>query len=158
MQFWAGWMVAVALLGLVEPDGDVVRLRLEASAPGKGSEGRMAAIEKAKQEAVLQVVKSVTASDDILKFRPILDNASDYVRSYHVLEQTRKDDITELKLEAFVMEKKLKRDLADLVLPLFPRPPRVVGASVAEGAEHRSASAEAIEACIAQTLTESGLD
>lgn len=158
MQLWTGCMVAVALLGLAEPDSDVLRLRLEASAPGKGSEGRLAAIEKAKQEAVLQVVKSVTASDDILKFRPILDNASDYVQSYHVLEQARKDDLTELKLEAFVMEKKLKHDLADLVLPLFPRPPRVVVAVAEEGSEGRSAYADAIEGCIAQALTDAGLE
>lgn len=127
MQSVTVWALTLAALAATEPPaGDVMRVHLEASAPGTGAAGRVAAVQKAQEEAVLQVVKTLTATDDLLMFRPLLDRAPAYMRSYEVLDQKQVGDATEVKLEAYILYKQLKRDLAALVLPLFPKPPKVV--------------------------------
>jgi hypothetical protein len=123
---WGITFVFLSLLGAAEPSDDVLRLEIDVHATGTGTGGRMAAIERAKREAVEQVVKTLAGGTDARAFRRLLEGASRYVRNCEVVEQKQNGAETEIKAEAYVLDKALRRDVASIMLPLFPRPPKVV--------------------------------
>lgn len=118
-------LTVLALIALTEPTGDVVRVRVEAAAPGTGNPGRTAALEAAQREAILQVARSYTGLEDMRPFQKLVDRARTYVRSYQILSEQQQGGETRISLETLLAEKRLRHDIAATALPLFPRPPLV---------------------------------
>lgn len=159
MSAW-GWFIAALCLSADVSD-DAIRVRLEARAPGTGAIGRAAAIEKAEEAALVQVIKGYAAAEDLRPFRPILDRPERYILSCQVLEQKQVGASTHVEVEALIQDALLRTDLASVLLPLFPNPPKVV-VVVADGLGPEGAEqfplAGAAEEELCQTFREAGFE
>lgn len=158
---WGFALVLVSLMGAKDVPDDVLKVRLEASAPGVGAAGRIAALERAKKQAIEKVVEGLASQVDPRLLKPLVDRAPYYVRSCEVVDQKQKGATTELEVEAYILDRDLRRDLASIVLPLFPRVPRVAVVIVEAQGEAPPDWAEetpGAEAQLIDTFKDAGLE
>lgn len=160
-MMWAlGGLIAAWCMS-ADVSNDAMRVRLEARAPGTGAIGRAAAVEKAQEVALVEVIKGYAATEDLRPFRPILDRPERYILSCQVLEQKQVGASTHVEVEALVRDELLRGDLADVLLSLFPSPPKVV-VVIADGLGPEGAEefplAETAEEELRQTFREAGFE
>jgi len=105
---------------------EVLTVRTEGVAMGTGPAARETAIENAQQTIIADVVESMVSSRDLSLFEPIIEHASQYVRSFQVLRTQVKDGATYVRIEAYVAAARLRRDIGALALPALPQQPRIL--------------------------------
>lgn len=116
-----GW--ALSAFG-VDEEG-VLTVRTKGTAEGVGLSARKAAVETACQAALEEVLGAMTNSSEMDLFKPVLRQASRYVSRYDLLRSDIVGTATEVEIDAHVLEKPLKHDVAAIMLPRLPRKPSV---------------------------------
>lgn len=104
---------------------DLLTVRMKGSAEGVGLAARKMAVENAQALVMEEVLQAMTNSSDMSLFKPILGQASRYVQRYDLLRSDIVGAVTEVEIDAHVLEKPLKRDVAAIMLPRLPRKPVV---------------------------------
>jgi hypothetical protein len=115
----------LAAAPVLAEDPDTITVRTEGRAEGSGVAARNAAVLLAERDAVLEVLKSLTADTALEPFQPILRNAAKYVLSYELLRSDPSDEATHVEIDAHVLERPLRQDVAAIMLPRLPAPPRI---------------------------------
>ncbi len=95
-------------------------------ADGVGLAARRLAIEDAQHQVMVDVLTSMTNSDDMAPFRGLLQQASRYVQRYDLLRSDVVGHTTEVEIDAHILERPLRHDVATIMLPRLPRPPSVL--------------------------------
>ena len=108
----------------VDEEG-VLTVRTKGTAEGVGLSARKAAVETACQAALEEVLGAMTNSSEMDLFKPVLRQASRYVSRYDLLRSDIVGTATEVEIDAHVLEKPLKHDVAAIMLPRLPRKPSV---------------------------------
>lgn len=142
----------------VESDS-VLTVRTKGSAEGVGLSARKAAIEAACQAALEEVLGAMTNSADIDLFTPVLRQASRYVQRYDLLRSDIVGTATEVEIDAHVLEKPLKHDVAAIMLPRLPRKPSVrvlLAEFIGPGAREGGPTFDVAEAVLRKPLEEFG--
>ncbi len=116
--------LGISLRGFGE-QAPLLTVRMKGSAEGVGLSARKQAIENAQQHVVEEVLLSMTHSTDKTIFQSILRQASQYVQRYDLLRTDIVGDTTEVEIDAHVLEKPLRHDVAAIMLPRLPRKPSV---------------------------------
>lgn len=105
---------------------ELIKVRMEAAALGKGLEARNNAVRNAEREIVTQVLKTAVASEHFPAVQPILDNVPRYIRSTQLLRYETIETETRVEIESLVRRKEILREAAALVLPRLAAPPSVL--------------------------------
>ena len=103
----------------------VFTVRMKGGAEGVGLATRKAAIENAQHLVMIDVLQSMTNSEDSSIFSSILAKASSYIQRYELLRSDVVGQTTEVEIDAYVLEKPLRHDIAAIMLPRLPRKPSV---------------------------------
>lgn len=120
---------AAALVFLTLPlaaEEDIITVRVEGRADGVGLSARNAAIANAQTEALEAVLHSMLASADLNPLQPILRNAPKYIRSYDLLRADTLENVIRVEMDVHVREKPLRQDVAAIMLPRLPTPPKIL--------------------------------
>lgn len=104
---------------------DLLTVRMKGSAEGVGLAARKMAVENAQALVMEEVLQAMTNSSDMTLFKPVLGQASRYIQRYDLLRSDIVGTVTEVEIDAHVLEKPLKRDVAAIMLPRLPRKPVV---------------------------------
>ena len=105
---------------------DLVKVRMEASAPGTGSAARSAAVQGAERDMVTLTLKAALTSELLAAAKPVLDKANQYIRSMQLIRYESVDGATRVEIEGFVKRKELLKDAAAFLLPRMMDPPKVL--------------------------------
>lgn len=116
----------MVLVAVSATSRDVAKARMEGAAAGIGREAFVAAIENAQLGLVIDFLESLTGSKDLSLFKPILERAPHYIRSYQILRQSEAAGATRVEIEAYVFEEVLRRDAALLILAQLRQRPKVL--------------------------------
>jgi hypothetical protein len=119
----AFFLVACSLAGGQE---SAIQVRAEGHAEGLGLAARRAAIENAREEALIRMIQALMATPDLTPIQPILANAGKYIERFDVLRYDAVGRATSVEIDAFIREKELERDLAAIWLPRMIDPPKVL--------------------------------
>ncbi len=125
--FWVivlGISTLSSIYGFGEEDL-LLTVRMRGSAAGVGLSSRKLAIEQAQQLVMEEVLQSLTHSEDMALFKPILRQTARYIPRYDLLRTDIVGETTEVEIDAHVSEKPLHRDLAAIMLPRLPHKPSV---------------------------------
>lgn len=128
---YAQWGVAVcvilaaALQTFAAENDDLFSVRAEGYAEGVGPTVRAAAIADAQRQVIEQVIKSLVTINDMGPLRSILRNASAYIQRYDIIRQDQSGDAMRVEIDAFVLEKPLRQDVAATLFPRLPHPPKI---------------------------------
>lgn len=101
-------------------------MRMKGHAEGLGAAARNAAINFAQQEVLESVIQSMIASEDMTPFQPMLRNAARYLRNYDLLRCDTAENATDVEIDAHVRERPVRQDVAALIRPRMPKPPKVL--------------------------------
>ncbi len=122
------WGMAVVLCcgggGFAEED--LITVRMKGHAEGLGITARNIAVANAQQEVLESVIQSLIASDDMSPFQPMLRNAERYLRNYDLLRCDVAGNATDVEIDAHVLERPVRQDVAALIRPRLPKPPKVL--------------------------------
>ena len=113
----------VCLYANAEP---VFTVRMKGYAEGVGLTARRLAIEDAQHQVMVDILRSMTNSEDMAPFRGMLRQASRYVQRYDVLRSDVVGESTEVEIDAFILERPLRNDVAAVMMPRLPRKPTVL--------------------------------
>lgn len=108
------------------PTDEVVKIHAEGFAPGHGSGASTRAIAAAEKDAVTLFLGTLLGAQDLAAAKPILDRAKAYIRSTRVIKLERTDGGTHMSVEVYLFNQALRNDLAALLFPRLPKPPRVL--------------------------------
>lgn len=111
----------------------VIKIRSEGYAQGDGPRARDAAELDAKRRALLIWLDSLLGEASEEDFAPILDRVDAYAVSSRIVELKHENAGTQVIVEVYVHEWRLRVDAAALLLPMLSSPPRVVLLIAEEG-------------------------
>ncbi len=126
LAFQVGGFLFLSLAHICAADVDIITVRTEGRAAGVGLTARNAAIDEARREAVMSVLHSLAPGIDHSPLEPILRRAAGYVRNFELLRHDQLNGATRVEIDAHVLEKPLRQDLAAIMLPRLPTMPRVL--------------------------------
>jgi hypothetical protein len=104
----------------------VFTVRMKGYADGIGLTARHLAIEDAHHQVMVDILHSMTNSDDMSPFRGMLRQASKYIQKYDVLRVDVIGETTEVEIDACILERPLRHDVATIMLPRLPRKPTIL--------------------------------
>ncbi|MCK5862996.1 MAG: hypothetical protein KAH38_10950 [Candidatus Hydrogenedentes bacterium] len=104
----------------------VFTVRMKGYAEGIGLTARRLALEDAQHQVMVDILRSMTNSDDIAPFRGMLRKTSRYVQRYDLLRSDIIGQSTEVEIDAFILEKPLRHDVAAVMLPRLSRNPSIL--------------------------------
>ncbi len=104
----------------------VFTVRMKGYADGIGLTARHLAIEDAHHQVMVDILRSMTNSEDMSPFRGMLRQASKYVKKYEVLRADVIGQTTEVEIDACILEQPLRHDVATIMLPRLPRKPTIL--------------------------------
>ena len=108
-----------------EPAEGELTLRVHGFSDGVGFMAHREALENAKQEAMREILRAKVASGDSRPFRSMIRKAYQYVTRVDELQLSTHSGRTQVEVDAYVDLKSVDQDLAALVLPRLPEPPKV---------------------------------
>ncbi len=162
---WTVWLCAALLTAdaafaettLAE---GLTTVTLEGSAPGSGGAARMAAIDNAREQAVLEVLEEAVSTADLSAVYPIIEHAFHYVHAFRILDHRQEGGVTWVEVEMDVYQDAIHRDAALLALPHLAEPPKVLLVIVAraESGEGLEEHALLVEALLAEALENQGME
>ncbi len=101
------------------------RLRALGFAEGVGFAAHREAREEAQHEVMREILRSKIASGDLKPFRSMIRKAGHYVIRMEELHVDTRSGRTQVEVDAYVDMAAVDQDLATLVLPRLPEPPKV---------------------------------
>jgi len=101
-------------------------VRMKGYAEGVGLTARRLAIEDAQHQVMVDILRSMTNTEDMSPFRGILRQADRYIKRYDVLRSDVVGQSTEVEIDAHVLEQPLRYDVAAVMLPRLPRKPSIL--------------------------------
>ncbi|HDP34601.1 MAG TPA: hypothetical protein ENN29_05770 [Candidatus Hydrogenedentes bacterium] len=101
-------------------------VRMKGYAEGVGLTARRLAIEDAQQQVMVDILHSMTNAEDMAPFRGMLRQTSNYFQRYDILRSDVIGQTTEVEIDAYVLERPLRRDVATIMLPRLPRLPSIL--------------------------------
>jgi len=104
----------------------VLTVRATGYADDVGYAARDRAIAEAKQRALVEVLRSLVASEDLKLFRPVLRQTEVYIPRFDLLRTDEVGGDTRVEIDAQVLEGPLHRDIAAIMLPRLPQKPQVL--------------------------------
>ncbi len=123
----------LASLAVVSPFGraqtpiePTFTVRMKGHAEGVGLTARKLAVENAQHQVMVDVLQSLTNLTDMNPFKPILRQASRYIQRCDLLRTDAVGNETSAEIDAWVLERPLRHDVATLMLPRLPRKPTVL--------------------------------
>ncbi|MCC6144394.1 MAG: hypothetical protein IT368_11365 [Candidatus Hydrogenedentes bacterium] len=120
----AAFFIAFAGPAFAQESG--IQVRAEGHAEGLGLAARRAAIENAREEALIRMIQALITTPDLTAVQPILANPEKYIERFDVLRYDAVERTTSVEIDAFIREKELERDLADIWLPRLVEPPKIL--------------------------------
>ena len=94
--------------------------------PGQGISARSKAVANAEREALLVYLETLFDPLDSDFVAPLLDRGRAYFQSSRVVRQERTSEGTRVAIEAYLLDGKLRRDAATLLLSSLKNPPKVL--------------------------------
>lgn len=125
------WWVAfycfflMSAISATDPINQTFTVRMVGVAQGTSLSARKLAIETAQQRIIEEILHSLVGSREITPLKPIVSQASRYIQHYDVLRSEIRGNGTEVEIDAVVLEKPLRHDVATIMLPLLPTKPSV---------------------------------
>ncbi len=116
-------LAALTLHSVAEP---IFTVRMKGRADGVGLTAQRLAVENARRQVMVDVLQSMTNSEDMAPFRGMLRQASRYFQRCHLLRTDVIGQTTVVEIDASILERPLRHDLAAIMLPRLPRPPSVL--------------------------------
>lgn len=107
------------------PTDDTFIVRMTGYADGIGRTARETAIQNALHEIVQSVLENLAGPGQEAVLQPMLRQSAKYIQHYDVLRDDQEADSTRVEIDAHILEKALRQDLAALMLPRLPAPPEV---------------------------------
>ena len=101
-------------------------IRSTGYAEGVGYAARDRAVLDAKQRALVEVLRTLVASDDLKLFRPVLRKSEVYIPRFELLRSDEVGGDTRVEIDARLMEAPLHRDISAIMLPRLPEKPKVL--------------------------------
>ena len=101
-------------------------VRMKGYAEGIGLTAKRLAIEDAQHQVMVDILRSMTNSEDMSPFRGILRQSERYIKRYDVLRSDVIGQSTEVEIDAHVVEQALRYDVAAVMLPRLPRKPSIL--------------------------------
>ena len=99
----------------------VFTVRMSGHADGVGIAARNNAVAVAEEQIVTDVLRSMINMEDLAPFRAMLRHASGYIQRYDLLRCDVANNSTTVEIDAFVLEKPLRQDVAAAMLPRLPK-------------------------------------
>ena len=116
--------VAALLYGLcpaARAEEDVFTVRMTGHADGVGMTARGNAVAVAEEQIITDVLRSLVNMEDLAPFRALLRHASGYIQRYDLLRCDTVNNTTTVEIDAYVLEKPLRQDVAAAMLPRLPK-------------------------------------
>ena len=126
------WMLAAALVFSItasaapESGTDLLTVRGKGHAAGTGALARREAVADALRKVMHEVLVRKAHTDDLTLLRPILRFADRYAARYEVLRTEELGEETEVEVDFHLRDRDIDRDMARIMLPRLPAPPRVL--------------------------------
>lgn len=117
-------LVCVIFSTVAGADGEF-RLRVRGFAEGVGFAAHREAVLEAQQEVMREILRAKVAHGDLRPFRSMVRKAEHYVTRVEELHVETQGGQTRVEVDAYVDMPALEQDLAALVLPRLPAPPKV---------------------------------
>lgn len=105
---------------------DAIQVRTEGHAEGTGLAARRAAIEKAQEEALIRMIQAIVAMPDLSPVQHMLLQPDRYIQRFDVLRYDAIGQTTRVEIDAFINERRLQHDLAEVWLPRLVDSPRAL--------------------------------
>lgn len=119
-------LMSCCLLAVAGQAGDeLVKVRIEASAPGSGVAARDEAVRNAQRQIVSMILEAELAPCYLPQTEPFIGKAHEYFRSIQVVRQQSEENRTAVEVESLVYRKRLLEDAARFLLPRMADPPTV---------------------------------
>jgi hypothetical protein len=109
-----------------EPDEGARTVHMEGTAPGVERTAFTVAVKNAQTAIVTDCIEKLVASRALAPFASIIENAADYIDSWEPIRQSRVGAATVVEIEAVLLEDRLRRDVASLLLTNLPHRPKVM--------------------------------
>lgn len=104
---------------------ELIKVRIEASAPGVDLAARDTAIARAKRDLVVRLLQTELAVKDLSALEPILDRADSYIQATQLCRHETAQNTTEVEIECHLKRKQLLQDTATFLFPRMTSPPTV---------------------------------
>ena len=104
---------------------ELIKVRIEATAPGVDAAARDTAIARAKHDIVARLLQTELAAKDLSALETILDRADSYIQATQVCRHETAQNTTEVEIECYVKRKQLLQDTAVFLFPRMTPPPTV---------------------------------
>ena len=117
--------VVWGFLALHAASGDTFTVRMTGYADGIGRTARDAAIDNALHETIESVLENLAGPENISALQPILRHPAKFIQHYDLLRHDQEGETTRIELDAHVLEKALRQEVAALMLPRLPAPPEL---------------------------------
>ena len=99
----------------------VFTVRMTGHADGVGVAARNNAVAGAEEQIITDVLRSLTNMEDLAPFQAMLRHASGYIQRYDLLRSDTANNSTTVEIDAYVLEKPLRQDVAAAMLPRLPK-------------------------------------
>jgi len=126
LAFTMAFMVAVSGVSVyAEGRDELIKARIEATAPGVDAAARDTAIARAKRDLVVRLLQTELAAKDLSALEPILDQADGYIQATQLGRHETAQNTTEVEIECYVKRKQILQDTAAFLFPRMAPPPSV---------------------------------
>ncbi len=96
-------------------------VRMTGHAEGVGIAARNNAVAGAEEQIITDVLRSMVNTEDMAPFQAMLRHASGYFQRYDLLRSDAANNSTTVEIDAYVLEKPLRQDVAAAMLPRLPK-------------------------------------
>jgi hypothetical protein len=110
-----------ALCPALSAQEQVFTVRMTGQADGVGIAARNNAVASAEEQVVTDVLRSLINMEDLAPFKAMLRRASGYIQRYDLLHCDIANNSTTVEIDAYVLEKPLRQDVAAAMLPRLPK-------------------------------------
>jgi hypothetical protein len=99
----------------------VFTVRMTGQADGVGIGARNNAVAAAQEQILKDVLRAMLNTDELAPFKAVMRHASGYIQRYDLLRCDTANNSTTVEIDAYVLEKPLRQDVAAVMLPRLPK-------------------------------------
>ena len=117
----AAALLLLLLCATTDAQEQTFTVRMTGHAEGVGVAARNNAVADAEEQILTDVLRAMISTADLAPFRAVLRHASGYIQRYDLLRCDTANGATTVEIDAFVLEKPLRQDIAAVMLPRIPK-------------------------------------
>lgn len=110
-----------ALCSTVSAQEQTFTVRMTGHSDGVGIAARNNAVAEAEEQIITDVLRAMVNMEDLAPFKAMLRHASGYIQRYDLLRCDIANNSTTVEVDACVLEKPLRQDVAAAMLPRIPK-------------------------------------